>query len=351
MIRRGYSLITAYQDDFFIAGETYDECLEAWVALIQLLMSLGFNINYKKLVSPSTDIVFLGVRINSETMQLSLPPDKLRQIKEVVTSFKHKQRATRRQLQSLAGKLNHAARVVRGGRTFLRRLLSAITKLRSPHHKTRVQGALKHDIDWWNQYMEHFNGVAAFISAESASTIMTDACPRAGGAFFNGDFYYVTWSADQPAMLNAPINYKEAMMGALSVIHWAPMLRNRVVYLYTDNMCALSIINKCASRNVVLMDTLRSMFWCSVKYNFVVKAIYMPGHKHLIADTISRLHEPCQIRRLEQLVNDWFMCHCNYNNAFSYVSMCNHMSMSTLCSIFDQVSEWRQRSMNWTSWW
>ena len=132
-----------------MAGKTYDECLNAWMAFIQLILALGFEINYKKLEAPTTSLVFLGIRICSETMSLSLPPDKLQKIQEVVLTFQHKHRATKRQLQSLAGKLNHAARVVRGGRTFLRHLLNAINKLRLPHHKTRIEGALKADIDWW----------------------------------------------------------------------------------------------------------------------------------------------------------------------------------------------------------
>ena len=96
MARHGHGKIIAYQDDFLVIGETYNECLEAWVKLIQLLMHLGFQINYKKLDAPSTDIVFLGIRIDSMSMQLSLPPDKLQKVKDCLLAFKQRQRATKR---------------------------------------------------------------------------------------------------------------------------------------------------------------------------------------------------------------------------------------------------------------
>ena len=60
-----------------------------------------------------------------------------------VSDFLQKKQVTKRQLQSIAGKLSHAAKVVHGARLFLRHLFNAIGKLQ--HHKTRIQGAVKAD--------------------------------------------------------------------------------------------------------------------------------------------------------------------------------------------------------------
>ena len=48
MQRNGFQKITAYQDDFLVIADNYDECLEAWTFLINLLLRLGFDINYDK---------------------------------------------------------------------------------------------------------------------------------------------------------------------------------------------------------------------------------------------------------------------------------------------------------------
>lgn len=351
MLRKGHKLITAYQDDFLVQGSTYEECLSAWLALINLLLKLGFDINYGKLVAPTTDIIFLGVNINSETMQLSLPLGKLTDIQQIVSEFMGRQRATKKQLQSLAGKLNHAARVVRGGRTFLRRILNCINKLQRPFHKAKLTGAIQKDIEWWHSFLQQFNGVATCIDYVNTVTVVSDSCLVGGGAFCSGDFKYVHWAADYPALADLPINYKETAMVALAVSYWAPYFANKTVVIYSDNQCAVAIINKCACRSDSVMQMLRQMFWDSAKYNFCVKAIYLPGDLNRIADSASRLHEGGQLLLLESYVNEWFLCHHSFANAFDHYSMLNHMSMSALCFIFDQVSIWRRLRHRWMNWW
>ena len=348
MLRRGHDLITAYQDDFLVQGVTYEECLNSWITLINLLLYLGFELNYAKLVAPTTDLTFLGVRINSLTMELALPPPKLNEIRCLVATFLNKRHATRRQLQSLAGKLNFAARVVRGGRVFLRRILDAIAKLHHPYHKVCVHGPLKSDIEWWHTCLTIFNGVAACISATSTSSILTDACLKSGGAFYNGDFFYTTWADDVPDVASLPINYKEAMIATLSVARWASGCSNSVVYVYTDNQCAKAIIDKCSCRNSTVMTALRTMFWLSVQYNFVVKSIYIPGVKHVLADTVSRLHEKGRLLQFESLFNDWHLCHTSVGQAFNHVSLCIHISLASVFYLLEQALAWRKLRLSWT---
>ena len=58
---------------------------------------------------------------------------KLVELQDLVIEFQNKQRASKKQLQRLAGKLNWACRVVHvyGGRTFLRRILDTMNALTS----------------------------------------------------------------------------------------------------------------------------------------------------------------------------------------------------------------------------
>ena len=349
--RRGFDRVVAYQDDFLVVGDTYQECLDAWMCLMQLLLNLGFNISYNKVEPPTTDIVFLGIEISSKTMQLSLPPAKLRDIRMCLQQFQLRRRASKRQLQSLAGKLNYASRVVRGGRTFLRRLLNAINALRLPCHKARIRGPLLDDIRWWSSFISRFNGTAACVSATEACSVLTDACPMSGGAFCSGDFIYTNWSSDHSHLASAPINYQEAFMAATAIIHWAPYFKDRLVYLYSDNMCTVSIINKCTSRNPAVMTQLRQMFWSSALHNFSVRAIYMPGHKHIMADTVSRLHEPGKLQQLQGLLLEWYRGHTGYSIDLSCMSLANHMSLKSLYSIIPQVEVWRRQNSCSMTWW
>ncbi|XP_076078791.1 uncharacterized protein LOC143048808 [Mytilus galloprovincialis] len=115
MSRKGFTIV-AYLDDFFICEQTKSRCKEALNVLITLLRYLGFAINWSKVVDPCQQITFLGVEIDSSTMEVRLPSDKLAVLKAELLAFTKRSHASKKQLQSLAGKLNWASAVIRGGR-------------------------------------------------------------------------------------------------------------------------------------------------------------------------------------------------------------------------------------------
>ena len=348
MANRGFTSIVAYQDDFLLVAETHQECYNMWTKLIELLLELGFDISSEKLVAPSTSLVFLGIVINTVKCELSLPVDKLVGIRKILCDFVTKTRVNKRQLQSLAGKLNFAAKVVRGGRTFLRRILDSIYKLQHPHHKVRLQGAIKGDIMWWHEFMEKFNGTSHFIEDYPFTTILTDSCSAGGGAFCDGDFVYANWEQDYPDISELHINYKEAAMAVLAVLRWGHLFRNRTVFVFSDNTCTVSIINKCSCRSPIIMSMLRKMFWIAVENNFVVKAKFVKGCQNTMADCVSRLHEPGRLLQLESLINEWYRCHTFIQFAFDTFSLANNMSLRCINVLYKQVVAWRQRRLGWT---
>jgi hypothetical protein len=141
---------------------------------------------------------------------------------------------TKRQLHSIAGKLSHAAKVVCGARLFLRRrLFNAIGKLHHQNHKTRIHGAVKADLLWWDTFIASFNVVAAFLKDDNIHPVLSDACLYAGGPFCDGDFYNTVWDTDHPEATNMCINYKETLIAILAVQRWASVLSNSFVWLYS----------------------------------------------------------------------------------------------------------------------
>lgn len=342
MARRGYDNLVAYQDDYLIIGSTYAECHAAWEEMQMLLKRLGFQLNASKLVPPTTCLTFLGIQINTKLCELSLPSDKLSALKTCIAEFAQKKRATKRQLQSLAGKLCFAARVVRGARLFLRRLFNTIASLKRQHHKANLRGAVREDILWWHTFMSTFNGVAAFMDEENIATVLTDACLYAGGAFHNGNVFYTVWTVDEPEAVDLCINYKETLIAARTLKRWSRDLKNRHVWLYTDNQCAFYALNKFTCKNEIVMQAMREMFWSCVNYNICIKACYVPGYLQDIPDAVSRFHEHNGLIRLETLINDWYKCHCFVKNAFQYFNLYNHMSPGALLCILEQVMAWRR---------
>ena len=153
MVRRGFRAVVNYLDDFLIIGSTKEECQRGLVTLINLLHYLGFNVSWRKVVSPTQRITFLGMELDSSTMSLRLPEDKLNRLIDLANTFSHKASASKRQLQSLAGSFNFACQVVHGGRTFLRRVIDCLNKLNHSSHRCRLSSDFRADVSWWKQFL------------------------------------------------------------------------------------------------------------------------------------------------------------------------------------------------------
>ena len=96
MIHRGYEGIVPYQKVFLVIGSTYyEECINAWVIMIELLLQPGLEINSEKPVVSTTSLTFLGIQINSDSLTLSLSDDKLSDVKGVIADLIHQTRLTK----------------------------------------------------------------------------------------------------------------------------------------------------------------------------------------------------------------------------------------------------------------
>ena len=74
--------------------------------------------SWTKVIGPTQHVTFLGVDIDISDCTLSLGHEKLSKLHGILETFEAKRRAAKGQLQALAGSLNWACRVVRGGRFF-----------------------------------------------------------------------------------------------------------------------------------------------------------------------------------------------------------------------------------------
>ena len=148
MARQGFNTILAYLDDFLIIDDSKDECELAYCELIHLLSELGFGINWEKAVAPTQRLTFLGIEIDTVLRQLCLLESKLCELRELLSDTLLKQSITKRDLQSLVGKLNFAARMVFGDRTFLWQIINVINTLSRPHHNIRINKQLRADSSW-----------------------------------------------------------------------------------------------------------------------------------------------------------------------------------------------------------
>ena len=298
MSRKGFSNIVVYLDDFFICADSFDECLHAYTTLVYLLRGLGFDINWDKVVDPCECLCFLGVIIDTVQGTLSLPNSKT---KEIAHAFHAKTRASKKQLQHLAGKLCWAAQVTPWGRAHIRSIFDAIASLKKPDHKCKLQ-LIKEDLKWWTFCLTQGTNVRRIWTPVATLDVYTDACSAAGGAFCCGNWIYINWSIDNPSLSQQHINVKELAAVISAARAWAQSWKLHHIIIHTDNSVTEACINNGTARNKTGLVLLKELAELAMQYNFTISAIYLPGKENTIADTISRLHEPGMICKLRSLL-------------------------------------------------
>ncbi|XP_055332333.1 uncharacterized protein LOC129584242 [Paramacrobiotus metropolitanus] len=146
---KGYKIV-CYLDDFLVIGETADLCTAALSCLITTLTDLGFAINWEKVISATTRIRFLGVTLDSVSLTIELPPEKLQNLRTETGVLLSRNKATKKELQQLVGRLNFAAKAIYGARPFARIFIDALKPLSRPNHRTRLTSSLKLELQWWH---------------------------------------------------------------------------------------------------------------------------------------------------------------------------------------------------------
>ena len=201
---------------------------------------------------------------------------------------------------------------MKGGRTFLRRILNELHNLRMPSHKLILSTAFKLDIAWWLKYMAMFNGTHKFVDHRPITSVHIDASNPASGIYYEGDWQHTSWHHDWPL-------------------------------IYTDSQVAMANNNHGTSTNPLVMSALHELFWISVLFNFHIQAKYIPGKDNHIPDAISRLHQPGQLQRLHYLLAQQGVC----PQAF-LPTLHTHMSYKALSNLNPQIQNYANSNVNWT---
>ena len=96
--------LIAYIDDILILAETKEMAQDHVRGLTYLLECLGFKVNYQKSVMESAQsIEFLGLAVNSVSMELSLPLQKMKKIRAEAPSMEKGEVVSARALARLIG--------------------------------------------------------------------------------------------------------------------------------------------------------------------------------------------------------------------------------------------------------
>ena len=185
--------VVNYIDDFLICAPDQETCHVFMNIFLQELNRFGFSCNTDKMVNPNTMVKYLGIEIDTVKMTLSLPFDKLENVRELISSFLQKKSATKLELQRLAGNLSHCSTIIRAGKTFSRRVINIIKYFPLNRRTVRLLSEFYADLLWWSAFSQMFNGTGQIIkSCDIDTVIYTDACGKGFGGYIDShsDYFF-----------------------------------------------------------------------------------------------------------------------------------------------------------------
>ena len=173
--------------------------------------------------------------------------------------------------------------------------------LNRPKDKARLT-PIRDDLDWWIFWLKEGSNVRYIWPFAHQSQVETDASQTAGGAFHRGQWFYANWRTDFPEMALHHINTKELATVVVAGNRWGHLWSGQHVTVKTDNTVTEHIINNGTASNKTCLALLKDLADLSLKFNFTISAIHVPGRLNVLADAISRLHEPKVLDKLCKLL-------------------------------------------------
>ena len=135
MKQHNHNALLNYIDDLISIGLP-SKIHQSYKFLLSLLKDLGLEVSDSKLVPPSTCVTCLGIQVDTVNKTLSIPQEKLQEIKTLCKAWTHKKVVTKQQYQSLLGSLLYITKCIKPARIFLNRMLQVLRAHHASHRFT-----------------------------------------------------------------------------------------------------------------------------------------------------------------------------------------------------------------------
>ena len=272
-----------YLDDFLLVNDPDPEFFGALASYLGLCEKLS-----KRADGYCVD--FLGIELDSHSMQARLPSDKHTRALEAVRLLLHKGRTSHRTLEKLLGFLSFCTRVLPLGRPFLRDLFTFLSRLSHLHPNaiSRLNSAASRELQWWATFLPSWSGIHLIRAAPRDSVhLHTDASGVKG---IGGWWSSHAFSARIPRVhRKRHIDWKEAYAVLFAFAEWSQLWKGCRVYIHCDNSAIVSGINSKTIRGPAI-DLLKSLFLLTTLDDIEIVALWLSSQDNWIADALSRFN-------------------------------------------------------------
>ena len=279
--------MVVYLDNVLLMASSEELIGQHLTLLVSWLEELGFIINKdNSVMEPGHQIEFLGLTVNSNTMSLSVPQDKIAKVQKECRHMLNRGVASAQELSHLIGLLSSLIWAVLPAPLHYRALQRlkhrALTSLGSWDLQVSLDSSSQRNLVFWVSQLKEHNGRSLEFSV-ATMIISSDAC---WGAYSSISSVGGHWSPAEPDL---HINALELKAAFLALESLASHLRDCHILLLLDNITAISFINhKGGTRSHTLSDLALDMWtWC-LQRGITVHAEHLPGSCNIETDRISR---------------------------------------------------------------
>ena len=286
-----------YVDDF-LGVEYITHVWRAHGEIVKLLEVLGVGRSESKSVPPAHIVEFVGNLLNTENMTIGVTPARKVELLRELESWRTRVNCTRRQLESLVGKLQFVGNVVKPGRLFVSRMLQELKAMKRGR-MYKVNTELRKDIKWWYLFLPGFQGTGIMWLIdvfEIDAEMSVDSCMVGAGGVCGKEFYRVKF----PAKVLTPevrITHLELWAVILAVHIWGHRCTGKIIRMRSDNEAVACIVNTGRSRDLLLQKLLRELTWWLSVDQFRIKSVHLKGSLNRLPNMLSRWHEGEHVRK------------------------------------------------------
>jgi hypothetical protein len=287
-----------YVDDFLILARSEAECKRYMEQIVALFAELGLPVAMDKLEGPLRVMLFLGIIFDSQTMMLRLSEERLRELVELLRSWQGRTQASRNELQSLCGILNFACKVVRSGRSFLRRMimqLQAIPSWANCDTPYPLNAEFHKDVRWWVRFVEAWNGKAVVPTEPNPANqlvVYTDACDTGYGALYDTHWFAGSWTSEEKQMAmrqdRESMPWKEMYAIVRAAATWGTGWRGRNVLIRCDCQPVVLAWQRGDSKSPGLASLIRTLLFIAASHDIHFSMLHIAGVDNVFADLLSR---------------------------------------------------------------
>ena len=259
--------------------------------------------------------IFLGLQYNLDldNPSVSLPKKKAEGLQLLLQAVLEGGPITFKELESLGGKLAHAAQVVPRGRLYCSGLFEGTARHR--RGPIRLSRWLRDCLVWWYEFFASGAPPCRMIASEPSTQRMphSDASKEGYGGWWEheGEIYafHGLWSAEVQAAFNKVpdlhINTLELLAVDWMLQLCGPHFRNQTFVVKCDNEAAVYQINAFKARKSATRAILQSVDQSCAQFALEPQAEHIAGVLNRLADWLSRQ----QREKFEKLIRDMYGTH------------------------------------------